>query len=224
MPTEAETPANAIALLSAPQTPEFAFPEPLVAPLSPAETLQRLLQIEGALKRNTELAQVLAAPKIADARDELMQAIVANESAQLAAVWGKTQQMLGELYASTCSSAEAVRALDGFALLNWPDPESEAGEVKPVDITTIIVTHTRPQKQVYTYFSFARAPGATGYWLHEIRRTVQGEDYEDATLSSNQPCFTRVRMGEGVRHFRIESRNPHSIAFSDVFDVEIPAP
>ena len=224
MSIKTETAPNAIALVSAPQTPNFAFPAALVAPLSPAATLERLLQIEGVIKRNAELAQVLATPKIDAMRDELMRAIVVDDATQIAAVWGKAQQMLGDLYASTCSNDEAVRALDGFQLLNWPDPNREAGAVQPIDISTIIVTHTRPQKQVYTYFTFAGAPGATGYWLHEIRRTVLGEDYEDATLSSNQPCFTRVRMGEGVRRFRIESRNPHSIAFSDVFDVEIPAP
>lgn len=224
MPTETESAPNAIALLSAPQTAHFAFSEPLVAPLSPAAALERLLEIEGVLARNAELVQVLATPQIGEMREEMMQAIGSNDSAFIAGIWGKAQQMLGELYASTCSSAEAVRALNGFNLLNWPDPNREEGSVQPVDISTIIVTHTRPVKQVHTYFSFARAPGATGYWLHEIRRTVLGEDYEDATLSSNQPCFTRVRMGAGVRRFRIESRNPHSIAFSDVFDVEIPAP
>lgn len=224
MPTIEDAPINAVALLCAPQTAAFAFPEPLVAPLSPGETLTRLLQITGVLGRNTELSQVLAAPQMDEMRAELLQTIVVNDAAQLAEIWGKAQQMLGELYASTCSNAEAVRALDGFKLLNWPDPEMEDGAVQPIDIATIIVMHTRPFKQVHTYFSFARAPGATGYWLHEIRRTALGEDYEDATLSSNQPCFTRVRMGEGVRRFRIESRNPHSIAFSEVFEVKIPAP
>ncbi len=100
MPTETEAAPNAIALLTAPQTSQFAFPEALVAPLSPGETLQRLLQIEGVLQRNVELSQWLSAPQLGAAREELMQAIAGNQSAHIADAWGKAQQLLGELYAS----------------------------------------------------------------------------------------------------------------------------
>ena len=193
-----------------------------LAPLSPAETLQRsAANRRCALERQQRnWRKYLRHREIAAARDELMQAI---ERQSKRTNWQKYGEKLNKCWANcmqvlAAASRRGAHALDGFQLLNWPDPQMEADAVQAIDISTIIVTHTRPQKAgLYVFFVCAarRARPVTG--CTKFVAPCKAKITKTPRFPVNQPCFTRVRMGEGVRRFRIESRNPHSIAFSDVF-------
>jgi hypothetical protein len=88
------------------------------------------------------------------------------------------------------------------------------------------VTFTRFGKQTLTNFAFRDAPGATAYWLREVRyidnERSEWARLEDPLIESYVPLFTRVRLPVGTRHFRIESRNPHENAVSEEFTIEVP--
>ena len=114
------------------------------------------------------------------------------------------------------ASARAVR-------LGFPDTnEVVKDRVGEVDISTVVVTHFKPFKQIFTTISFEEAHGATAYWLYEVR-TIDGEDLVDAVVENYAPVFQRVRLPVGKHRFVIESRNPSKHARTGEFEVEVPA-
>jgi hypothetical protein len=217
---------------SEPPASGFAHDDALVAPISPGEALARLLRVEPALALlgvgQDELREHLRA-----ATQKLMQAIGA-QSAQGTSTSGtydaagELQQALHGAQAVLGRCFEAALALENSEevcrALGFPPPALKMLEVRPVDLSTLTVTFSRPQRQVLTSFAFADAPNATGYRLFELRVTVGGEDYEDSTVASPRPSFSRVRLGAGERRFRIESRNAHSYVLSEYFSINVPLP
>ena len=207
--------------------------EPLICPVTPGAALWRLCEVIGALARQETLpgAQPEALSDWLDglraARDELCAALEQGAPEGLGSALRAAQEKLAACYDHVCTLGEA-EALCGA--LGFPAP----GKMKPaarfieaVDLATVQVTFTRFGRQVLTNFAFRDAPGATAYWLREVRY-IDGERsewarLEDPLVESYTPLFPRVRLGAGTRYFRIESRNPHASAVSDEFTIEIPS-
>ena len=98
----------------------------------------------------------------------------------------------------------------------------DATKLLPVDISTVVATHFKPVKQVFSTITFREAHGATAYWLHQVSR-VDGEDYIDAVVENYAPYFSRVRLPVGTHRLIIESRNTSYSIHSEMFEFEVPA-
>ena len=123
--------------------------------------------------------------------------------------------------ACSADSALAIR-------LGFPDPEIKIKDfVATVDTSTVVATHFKPLKQIFTTISFEEAHGATAYWLFEIRslsNAPKGEDEAvDAILENYAPYFSRVRLPVGKHRLVIESRNPSKSTRTEEFELEVPA-
>ena len=199
--------------------------EPLICPVTPGTALCRLSEVAGALERH------FAPPEwpgtLRQARGALETALETGETERVAGALHAAQGKLSACYDAVCALDDAAPLC---AALGFPAPGKASFKerfVAAVDVATLQVTYTRFGKQVLTNFSFRDAQGATAYWLHEIRY-IDGDRsewarLEDAILESYSPQFTRVRMGAGTRHFVIESRNPHTSAYSAEFTLEVPS-
>jgi len=193
--------------------------EPLIAPVSPGAALARLAQVTGALERHPAFAQALPADAIAQlqgARDALLRALEADEAISIVTALGAAQDQLCRLYQQLIAAAVEPAF---YAALHFPDPAQAV--LQAIDTGTIIATFSMPAAQVLTSIAFLDAPGATAYWLHELR-VINGEIAQDAMLESYTPLFPRVRLPCGTHVFRIESRNPSCSVFSDEFTIEVP--
>ena len=193
--------------------------EPLVAPVSPGTALARLAQVGGALERHPTIAQVLppdAVSQLQSHRESLLQALEADDAAFTVAALKNAQDHLCHIYEQVVAAGAEPGA---YAALRFPDPSQES--LQPIDTSTVIATFSMPVAQVWTTITFLDAPGATAYWLHEVR-TINGQLAQDAMLESNAPLFPRVRIPSGSHVFRIESRNPSHSVLSDEFTIEVP--
>lgn len=202
----------------------FLSDEPSIAPPTPGALLVRLSQLLGVLRDGAPNANgVPSMPqKLASAREALLQAIEKGEP--LGAVFNSAQHTLREIYAQTTNlhSDEEVRA-DALLKLGFPDPRLVAAErVLPVDVSTVVATHFKPEKQVFTTLSFAEAHGATAYWLFEARY-FDDERIVEGVVENYAPQFSRVRLPVGKHHLIIESRNPHYATRSEEFTIQVPA-
>lgn len=194
--------------------------EPSIAPTTPGTALVRLSQIAGALRGEGRNANSVPdhLEAIVTAREALLQAL--EKGTNLSSALSAAQDSIRRLYAAVATSNGGGA---GLTDLGFPSPErGEDDWVEPVDTSTIVVTHFKPVRQVFSTIAFSDAHGATAYWLHEIR-TLRGERLDDQVVESYSPIFTRVRLPVGPHTFIIESRNPHQSARSREFTFEVPA-
>lgn len=202
----------------------FLSDEPSIAPPTPGALLVRLSQLVGVFREAAPNANgVPSVPqKLASAREALLQAIENGEV--LGEVFGSAQHTLREIYAQTANLYDDDEARAHALLkLGFPDPRLVAAErVLPVDVSTVVCTHFKPEKQVFTTLSFAESHGATAYWLFEARYFDE-ERLLDAVVENYAPQFSRVRLPVGKHHLIIESRNPHYATRSEEFTIEVPA-
>lgn len=201
------------------------FPdEPLVAPVTAGGAVQRLSEVVGALTQRDDWGDW--AQRLRQRREAL---IVALETGDGAAVTGElqaTRDSLFALYGEVSGHAEGEALC---AALGFPAPgaiQTNSRFIQPVDLNSMVVTFSRFGKQVMANFNFREAPGATAYWLHEVRY-IDGERSEWARLEDDlyescSPMFHRLRVAPGTHYFRIMSRNPQSSATTDEFTVEVP--
>ena len=205
----------------------FKSDESTITPPNPGAALVRLSQVIGALHRSPysnsvpENADALAQPLI-DARQSLYKAIENNEN--LGTPFSEAQKTLQELFARIAQTHAADADAQAAALLDlgFPDPRLIAqARVAPIDVSSVVVTHFKPVKQVFTTLAFDEAHGATAYWLHE-KKWICGEPYVDAVIENWAPQFTRIRMPIGKHCLIIESRDPSYSVMSQEFEIEVP--
>ncbi len=192
--------------------------EPLICPVAPGTALVRLSEVIGALEKNKAVAQT--APLRA-AREDLMDALENGAQDAIEQTLRAAQEALIACYQAgdeeLCAAA------------HYPAPGNvthKARHLEPVDLTSLQVTCARYGKQVMVSFAFRDAPGATAYWLREVRYIDNAREewarLEDQLIQSFTPLFSRVRLPSGTRHFRIEARNPAGGVVSDEFTIEVP--
>ncbi len=205
----------------------FKSDESTITPPSPGAALVRLSQVIGALHRPPysnsvpETGQSLAQPLI-HSRESLYKAIESSEN--VGTRFAAAQKSLQELFASISEkhAADADEQAESLLALGFPDPRLIAqARVSPIDVASVVVTHFKPVKQVFTTISFNEAHGATAYWLHE-KKWVQGEPYIDAVIENWAPQFTRIRMPVGKHCLIIESRDAAYSVRSEEFEIEVP--
>ncbi len=198
----------------------FLSDEPSLAPASPGAALMRLSQIAGALKGAAPNANGVPnhfgehLKPILAARDALLQALENRHN--VAEAFAEAQRAIREAYAQTAAQNGDLIAL-GF-------PDSNRDEdnwVSKVDVSTVVTSHFKPVRQVFTTIAFDEAHGATAYRLHEIR-ILNGEKLDDEVVENYAPQFSRVRLPVGPHTFYIESRNPNQSARSPEFSFEVP--
>ncbi len=205
----------------------FKSDESTITPPNPGAALVRLSQVIGALSRSPysnsvpENAESLARPLII-ARDSLYKAI--EDGQNVGTIFSQAQKSLQELFAQVAQNHADDADLQAQALLNlgFPDPRLLAqARVAAVEVATVVVTHFKPVKQVFTTIAFDEAHGATAYWLHE-KKWVADEPYVDAVMENWAPQFPRVRMPVGKHTLIIESRDPSYSVMSREFEIEVP--
>lgn len=205
----------------------FKSDESTITPPSPGAVLVRLSQVIGVLHRPPysnsvpENAESLARPLI-DARESLYKAIESGEN--VGTPFAAAQKTLQELFARIVETHAENADAQAEALLNlgFPDPRLLAdARVAAIDVSTIVATHFKPVKQVFTTIAFDEAHGATAYWLHE-KKWVAGEPYIDAVIENWAPQFTRIRMPVGKHTLIIESRDSSYSVMSEEFEIEVP--
>jgi hypothetical protein len=206
----------------------FTSDEPSIAPPTPGAVLVRLSQVLGkittfpAFASSTSNAVPNFTPKLASARGALLEALETGQT--LGTPFQNAQNTLRELYQTIAqTSEEADQAAENLMHFGFPDPRtvSDASPVSPVDASSVVMTHFKPQRQVFTTFSFGEAHGATAYWLFEIRFLGE-EKFVDAVVENYAPQFSRVRLPVGKHRLLIESRNAHRNAHSEEFEIEVP--
>lgn len=193
----------------------FAHDDALVGPVSPGAALVRLLQVEAHLPES--LADLRG--EIQAARENLARAVASPPEVQGAL--SRAQSILKRLFERASEGADAAEVCGA---LGFPSAAMKGDVVGAVDVSTVVVTHTRPLKQVLSTIAFTDAANATGYRLFETKVLPNGEDYEDSTVANYLPTFTRVRLAAGEHRFRIESRNPYARTMSEFFTVSVPKP
>lgn len=205
----------------------FLSDESTITPPSVGAALMRLSQVIGALRRSPtsnsvpKNAEELARPLIS-ARETLYKAIEAHEN--LGIPFLQAQKSLQELFARTAEAHSDDEATQANALLalGFPDPRLlAASRVAPVDVSSVVLTHFKPVKQVFTTIAFNEAHGATAYWLHEVM-AVADSQYRDAMMENWAPQFTRMRMPVGKHRLIIESRDTSYSVMSEEFEIEVP--
>ncbi|HEX8463107.1 MAG TPA: hypothetical protein VF627_00685 [Abditibacterium sp.] len=206
----------------------FLSDEPSIAPPTPGAALVRLCQTIGAVRARSgeEAPNANAMPsigeKLASARANLTKAIEAGQP--LGEPFQEAQNALRTLYAHIVeqfpdADERAVRLLS----FGFPDPRlAESERVLPVDVATVVATHFKPERQIFTTLSFDESHGATAYWLLEARYFDE-ERLLDGVVENYAPQFSRVRLPVGRHFFIIESRNAHHTARSEEFELEVPA-
>jgi hypothetical protein len=195
--------------------------EPSICPSTPAAVLWRLERLAGALAKEASWDTMpILQESLAQARNSLQEA--ARTLSNVGVACAAAQEVIRAIYdAATSDPQRTIR-------LGFPDPENKIKDfVAPVDLSTVVATHYKPQKQVFTTISFEEAHGATAYWLFEIRslsNAPKGEDEAvDALLENYAPYFSRVRLPVGKHRLVIESRNPSKSTRSEEFELEVPA-
>jgi len=196
--------------------------EPLVMPYTLGAALERLSHIRGAVARDAELAAALpaATPEhLHRAREALILALESGDQATKQKALGTAQSYLRQLLETLAQPGLFADSAQKFALLGFPDPLSD--KLAPVDVSTVVTTFSRPDRQMFTTIAFEASPGARGYRLRETRH-IEGEDFVDDTLESLTPVFRRARLPIGVHRLAIESRNASGFVMSEEFQVIVP--
>ena len=205
----------------------FKSDESTITPPNPGAALVRLSQVIGVLHRPPysnsvpETGATLARPCII-ARESLYKAIENGEN--VGTPFADAQKSLQELFAQTVANNADDADAQAEALLNlgFPDPRLLAdARVAAIDVSSVVLTHFKPVKQVFTTIAFDEAHGATAYWLHE-KKFVAGEPYIDAVIENWAPQFTRIRMPVGKHILIIESRDTSYSVMSQEFEITIP--
>lgn len=205
----------------------FKSDESTITPPNPGAALVRLSQVIGVLHRPPysnsvpESGTTLARPLI-NARESLYKAIESGEN--VGTPFSDAQKSLQELFAHTAQTHADNADEQAQALLNlgFPDPRLIAeARVSAVDTSSVVATHFKPVKQVFTTLAFDEAHGATAYWLHE-KKFVCDEPYVDAVIENWAPQFTRIRLPVGKHILIIESRDSSYSVMSQEFEIEVP--
>jgi hypothetical protein len=198
--------------------------ESTITPPTPAAALFRLKQLEGSLRRNLDKANLVPinGQDLALAVDSLQEAV--SNGDLLGTAFKNAQKSIQDVYnAVITSTLEADAKNELVVALGFPDlNRTDQTWVQQVDVASVVATHFKPKKQVFTTLAFNEAHGATAYWLHEIR-VVDGDDIMDAILENWAPVFPRVRMPVGKHRLVIESRNTSYAVMSEEFELEVPA-
>ncbi len=205
--------------------------EPSVRPATPPATLWRLARLRGALERETAWnAMPIYQESLARAQKRLE--LAAQTSPNVGEALAGAQAAIYAVYEAAQGSPskserqdEGEEAAERLIRLGFPDPrfkEKEKDRVGPVDVSTVVTTHFKPAKQIFTTISFEEAHGATAYWLLEIRVLGDGTEAIDAIVENYAPYFSRVRLPIGKHRFVIESRNPSKHARTEEFELEVP--
>lgn len=178
----------------------------------------RLSEVIGAFEE--EKSETVAS--LQAAREELLKALEGGNQETVGVALRGAQEALIACY-QACASEELCAAA------KFPPPgkvSHKTRHLEPVDLTSLQVTFARFGKQVMVSFAFRDAPGATAYWLREVRyidnERAEWARLEDQIVESFTPQFSRVRLPSGTRHFRIEARNPSGGLVSDEFTIEVP--
>ena len=194
--------------------------EPLICPATPAAALWRLERLQGALAQEEEWdAMPILHKSLAQARETIQDA--ARTQPNVGTALAQAQNAIRAVYDAVVSDpARTVR-------LGFPDPNNTIKNfVATVDLSTVVTTHFKPQKQIFTTIAFEEAHGATAYWLFEIRSLAnapRGEDEAvDAIVENYAPYFSRVRLPVGKHRLVIESRNPSKSTRTEEFEIEVP--
>jgi hypothetical protein len=198
--------------------------EPLIVPVSPGAALVRLTEVGGALQRRADIARALpedALQQLQSTRGDLLAAIESGARGAIEETLRAAQNHLRLLYEAACQPGlwSADEAPSVYAALGFPDPLRNG--LQTVDVGTVLATFSMPRRQVLTTLSFRDAPGATAYWLREIR-VINGLEVEDPTVSSYAPVFMRQRMPSGGHRLRIESRDASTFKISAEFEITVP--
>ena len=198
--------------------------EPSITPPTPGACVVRLSEILGVLRRNEPDANGVPSleAKLASAREALLEAIESGQN--LGTPFDAAQKCVQEVYTyATEKFSDTDAQADALMQLGFPDPRlKDADKLLPVDVLTVITTHFKPVRQVFSTITFREAHGATAYWLHEVRE-LDGEDLVDAVVENYAPYFSRVRLPVGKHRLIIESRNTSYSVLSEVFEIEVPA-
>lgn len=195
--------------------------ESSIRPATPPAALWRLARLKGALDREAWNAMPILQESLARAQKQLE--LAAGSSPDVGEALACAQNAIHAVYEA---AARAEGADERLLRLGFPDArlqEKEKDRVGPVDISTVVATHFKPAKQIFTTISFEEAHGATAYWLLEIRVLGDGTEAIDAIVENYAPYFSRVRLPVGSHRFVIESRNPSKHARTDEFELEVPA-
>jgi hypothetical protein len=181
--------------------------------------LARLSEVIGAFEQHSPVQDVAT---LRQAREELLSALEGGQQEVIGAALRYAQEALITCYES-CGN-EGLCAAAKFPLLGRVS--HKARHLESVDLTSLQVTFARFGKQVMVSFVFRDAPGATAYWLREVRyidnERAEWARVEEQIVQSFTPQFSRVRLPSGTRHFRIEARNPSGGIVSDEFTIEVP--
>lgn len=199
--------------------------EPLIRPVTAGTALVRLSEVLGALKRHSDLLAALPSDihdDLRKRREALLDAVEQGPSKVLESTFIAAQSALQRLHETISQGTDKAQAAQYLIALGFPDP-ALTGEVQPIDIGSLLITFSRPKKQVLTTFAFREAAGAMAYWLHEIR-FLRDERLEDPIVQNYAPLFQRVRIAPGPRTFRILSRDTHKSVASDEFSFKVPEP
>ena len=205
----------------------FKSDESTITPPSPGAALVRLSQVIGALSRSPysnsvpETGKTLARPLMV-ARESLYKAI--ESGADIGTAFSDAQKSLQELFAHIARkhADNADQQAQALLELGFPDPRLLAdARVAAIDVATVVATHFKPLKQVFTTLAFDEAHGATAYWLHE-KKWIAGEPYVDAVMENWAPQFTRIRMPVGPHTLIIESRDSSYSIMSREFEITVP--
>lgn len=197
--------------------------EPMIVPPTIGETLETTTRVLGALSRSESGGdEITQAEVLRDLRQELLDAIESDDTAQVGSTLRAAQSELAALYENVQDNAAACAAL-GF-----PTPEflSDLMNIGIVDVKKVVVTFTLQGKQMLTSLAFPRVANAKFYWLHEVRHFAENPDerVEDPLIQTHVPLFDRVRLAPGTRILRIKTRNVSGWAISEEFTVEVPQP
>lgn len=199
--------------------------EPLIRPVTAGTALVRLSEVLGALKRHDGMLGALpqgVRDDLCNRREALINAIERGSSKTLESTFIAAQTALLQLYETISQNSDTDAAARYLEVLGFPNP-AHSGEVQPIDIGSLLVTFSRPKKQVLTTFAFREAAGAMAYWLHEIR-FLRDERLEDPIVQNYAPLFQRVRIAPGTRTFRILARDTHKSVASEEFSFKVPEP
>jgi len=199
--------------------------EPLIRPVTAGTALVRLSEVLGALKRHSALLAALPhgiSEDLCKRREALLDAVEQGPPKALESTFIAAQTALQQLHETISQSPDKEEAAQYLVALGFPDP-TLFGEVQPINIGSLLITFSRPKKQVLTTFAFREAAGAMAYWLHEIR-FLRDERLEDPIVQNYAPIFQRVRVAPGPRTFRILSRDTHKSVASEEFSFKVPEP
>jgi hypothetical protein len=202
--------------------------EPSITPPSPGDALVRLIQIEGSLQGLNGKANAVpievnhAKTAVGAAKDGLISVLATGGDAGPALL--AAQNCIREIYAAVVASAEnPADATEIFLDLGFPDPSRTLDTwVKTVDLSTVTVTHFKPERQVMTTIAFQHAFGAEAYWLRRIIFFAD-QEVEENVVENFAPIFQRVRLPVGKHMMVIESRNQHRAVRTERFEIEVPA-